>query len=296
MAGLSPGELGRKAVRGPPRRCQPEAGREGNRSAPSKADAASRRKRRYPNPLNYVSLIDVPRGVGLRCAAPIMAWIAPALLAADFARLAEALEIFKSAGASMVHVDVMDGHFAPDITVGQPVIASLRKATDLILDVHLLVERPERYVADFVDAGAERLSVHAEATPHLHRVLDLIRERGAKAGAALKPATPVEALADVLGDSDFVTVLAADPGIKEQAFIPGSCAKVRALSDARRDRRLQFALQVEGAISFDNLAELVRAGADILVAGPAIFHSDNPRVRLSEMIRLASETRQTSKV
>lgn len=225
-----------------------------------------------------------------------MALIAPSLLAADFARLAEALEIIKAAGASMIHVDVMDGHFAPDITVGQPVIASLRKATDLALDVHLLVERPERYAAQFVDAGADRLAVHAEATPHLPRVLELIRTRGAKAGAALNPATPVESLGDVLGEVDFLTILAADPGIQEGAFIPWSMEKVRAAARAREERRLQFAIQVEGAVGFDNLEELVRAGADILVAGSAIFHNDDPKARLGEMIRRASEARQVSRI
>ncbi len=225
-----------------------------------------------------------------------MAVIAPSLLAADFARLGEALEIIKAAGASMVHVDVMDGHFAPDITVGQPLIACLRKATDLVLDVHLLVERPERYVAQFVDAGAERLSVHSEATPHLHRVLDLILARGARAGVALNPATPVESVAEVLGELDFLTILTADPGIKEQAFIPRSVEKICAAWCARADRCLKFALQVEGAVSFGNCEQLIQAGADILVAGSAIFHSETPKARLAEMIRLAFSARQTSKV
>ncbi len=225
-----------------------------------------------------------------------MALIAPSILAADFSRLAEGLEIIKTAGASMVHVDVMDGHFGPDITVGQPVIASLRRATDLTLDVHLLIERPERYVAQFVEAGADRLSVHAEATPQLHRVLDLIRTRGTKAGVALNPATPVESVVDVLGELDFLTILSADPGLKERFFIPHSVSKVRAAARARAEGHRHFALQVEGAVSFDNLEELVRAGADILVAGSVIFNNHDPRARLMEMIRLASAMRETSTV
>ncbi len=225
-----------------------------------------------------------------------MVLIAPSLLAADFARLGEALEIIKTAGGSMVHVDVMDGHFMPDITVGQPVLANLRKATDLVFDVHLLIERPERYVAQFCDAGADRLSVHPESTAQLHRVLDIIRAGGAKAGVALNPATPVESLADVLEGLDFLTVLAADPGTKPQVFISRSVPKIGAALQAREERGLEFALQVEGAVDFDNLEELVRAGADILVAGSAIFHNEDPKARLTEMIRRASDARQTSKV
>jgi ribulose-phosphate 3-epimerase len=218
------------------------------------------------------------------------------LLAADFARLGEALEIIKAAGARMVHVDVMDGHFTPDLTVGQPVIASLRKATDLVLDVHLLIERPERFVTEFVEAGAERLSIQAEATAHLCRVLDLIRGRGAKAGVALNPSTPVESVTEVLEEIDFLTILTAEPGVKEQPFLPRSGAKVAAASRVREDRHLNFALQVEGGIGFDNVEELVRVGADILVAGSAIFHKDDPKARLRELVRLASGARQTSRV
>ena len=225
-----------------------------------------------------------------------MALIAPSLLAADFARLAEALDIIRAAGASMVHVDVMDGHFVPDISVGQPVIESLRKATDLTLDVHLLIERPERYAAAFVDAGADRVAVHAEATPQLHRALDLIRRRGAKAGVALNPGTPIESVAEVRGEIDFLNVLTADPGLTEPSFVPTSIGKVRTAARAREEGRLNFAIQVEGGIGFDPVEELVQAGADILVAGFAIFHNDDPRGRLTELIRQASALRQVSRV
>jgi len=218
-----------------------------------------------------------------------MAWIAPSLLAADFTRLAEALAVVKLAGASMVHVDVMDGHFTPDLTVGQPVIASLRKATDLVLDVHLLVERPERYVTDFLEAGADRLAVQAEATVQLHRVLDLIRRQDAKAGVALNPATPLALLEAVLADLDFVMILAADPGLKDQRFLPGCVAKVRAAARQREERGLNFALEVEGGLEAENVAELVRAGADILVVGSAIFIHNDPGKHLAEMIRTAAE-------
>ena len=225
-----------------------------------------------------------------------MALIAPSLLAADFSRLAEALELIKGVGATTVHVDVADGHFSPDLTVGQPVIRSLRNATDLALDVHLMIERPERFAADFVDLGADRVSVHAEATTNLHPVLAAIRARGAKAGVALNPSTPVEALEESLGELDILTILTADPGLKEQPFIPGSLDKIRRAVKARDARQLKFAIQVEGGVSLERVEEMVQAGADILVAGSAIFHYENPRARLADLIRLAATARQTSKV
>jgi ribulose-phosphate 3-epimerase len=222
-----------------------------------------------------------------------MALVAPSILAADFARLGEALGMVKAAGAAMIHVEVMDGHFVPDITVGQPVIASLRKATDLVLDVHLLIERPERYAAEFVELGADRLCVHAEATPHLRRVLDLIHARGAKAGAALNPATPLEGITDILGDLDFLTILTADGGLQEQRFIPGMVSKLRAAAQVRAARRLDFAIQVEGGVSLENAEILVCAGADILVAGSAIFSNVDPKARLGELMRLTAGAPQT---
>ncbi len=225
-----------------------------------------------------------------------MAFIAPSLFAADFARLGEALELVRAAGASMVHLDVVDGHFAPGITAGQPVIKSVRRATGLVLDVHLLVERPERYAAEFVAAGADRVSVHPEATTNLHRVLEIIRARGAKAGAALNPSTPVDAVANVLGQLDFLTVLTADPGPKEQAFISGSFDKVRAATRLRDERFLKFAIQVEGGLTFDRVESLIRAGADILVAGSVIFHNENPKAQLADWIRLAASTPETSRI
>jgi ribulose-phosphate 3-epimerase len=224
-----------------------------------------------------------------------MALIAPSLLAADFARLGEALEILKAAGASMVHVDVMDGHFVPEISVGLPVIESLRKATDLPLDVHLLIERPERFAERFVKAGADRLAVHIEATKRLHRVLDQIRACGAKAGLALNPSTSLESVSEMWGEIDFLNILTAEPSLREQGVIPAATAKVRAAAQARADRRLDFAIQAEGGIGPGNLEELARAGADILVAGSAIFSSVDPRSRLVEMIRSIAGVRLTSK-
>lgn len=223
-----------------------------------------------------------------------MALIAPSLLAADFARLGEALQTVKAAGATMVHVDVMDGHFAPDITVGHPVLRSLRRATDLALEVHLLIERPERYAAEFVDLGADRVALHVEATPQLHRAIEAVHARGAKAGVALNPATPLEAVADALDQVEFITLLAADAGFEERPFLPSSVGKLRAAAGLRAARRLDFALEVEGGIGIENLEELVRAGADILVAGSSIFKKGDPRARLEEMIRRAAAARVSS--
>jgi ribulose-phosphate 3-epimerase len=222
-----------------------------------------------------------------------MALIAPSLVAADFARLGEALNLIKEAGASMVHVDVTDGHFVPDITMGPPVIQSLRKATDLVLDVHLQIERPERFAADFLTAGADRLAVHVEGTLPLARLLKSIRGRGAKAGVAINPSTPVGAVSEVLGDIDFLTILASESELGVRHDLARTLARLRQASKAREEGRYEFALQVEGgAAGFEN--ELVQAGADILVAGSDIFEKDRPRERLVEIMRRAAASRQVA--
>ncbi len=216
-----------------------------------------------------------------------MAWIAPSLLAADVTRLAAALEVTKAAGAGMVHLDVMDGHFGPEITLGQPVVASLRKATDLLLDVHLLVERPERYVADFAKAGADWLSVQAEATAHLHRTLGLMRRHGVKTGVALNPGTSLALVEESLPALDFLTILTAEPGAGDQALLSTGAAKVRAAARRREELGLDFMIQVEGSLGRENIEELVLAGADILVVGADIFTHNEPKTHLAELIRLA---------
>jgi ribulose-phosphate 3-epimerase len=225
-----------------------------------------------------------------------MALIAPSLFSADFARLGEALGAVKAAGATMIHLDVADGHFVPGITAGQPVIKSIRRATDLVLDVHLLIERPERYVADFVAAGADRISVHPESTTDLLRVLEMIRATGAKAGAALNPGTPVEAIADVMEHVDFLTIVTADVSQKEQSFISGSFDKIRLAARRRDERRLKFAIQVEGGLTFERVESVIRAGADILVAGSHIFDKESPKARLADWIQLAAATTETQRV
>ncbi|MGC9994981.1 MAG: ribulose-phosphate 3-epimerase [Terriglobia bacterium] len=225
-----------------------------------------------------------------------MALIVPSLLAADFARLGEALRTIKEAGAGIVHVDVMDGHFVEDISVGQPVVRNLRKATDLTLDLHLLIERPERFVGEFLAAGADRLAVHIEATTRLHQVLDVIRKQGVQAGVALNPSTPVDSIVDLVGEFDYLSILSSDPGLGERTFIPRSAEKVRAAAALRDERRADFVIQVEGGIRVEHMERLVQAGADILVAGSAIFNSEDPKARLGEILRLVSGLPRTIKV
>jgi ribulose-phosphate 3-epimerase len=195
----------------------------------------------------------------------------------------------------MVHVDVMDGHFVPDISVGQPVVRSLRKATDLVLDLHLLIERPGRYVSEFVEIGADRIAIHAESTPNLHQVLGAIRAGGAKAGLALNPSTAVESVSDVLEEIDYLLVLSADLGFANTSFLPRTLSKVQTACALRRERRLDFAIQVEGGICDEQIEALGLAGADILVAGSAIFQED-PKTRLANMMRLAKSSRRVSRV
>jgi len=225
-----------------------------------------------------------------------MALIAPSLLAADFARMGEVLRNLEAAGAPMFHVEVMDGHFVEDISVGQPVVRSLRQATNLVLDLHLLIERPERYVAEFLELGADRLSVHLEATTRLHQVLEQIRERSVKAGIALNPGTPLETIVDLVGEFDYLSILSCDPGLSEGTFIPRSVEKVQAAAALRDARGAHFDIQVEGGIRFEHMEVLTRAGADILVAGSAIFNNEDPKARLGEMMRLASAAERLDKV
>jgi ribulose-phosphate 3-epimerase len=224
-----------------------------------------------------------------------MVQIAPSLLAADFAWLGEALRLIEEAGAPMVHVDVMDGHFVPDISVGQPVVKGLRKATKLVLDLHLLIERPERYVPEFIEIGADRIAIHAEATPNLHRVLKVIRSGGAKAGLAVNPSTALASVAENLGEIDYLLILSADLGFENPAFLPKTLRKVRDACAMRRDGRMDFAIEVEGAVREDQIESLGEAGADILVAGSDIFQ-DDPKTRLVRMVRRAAALPQVSRV
>lgn len=209
----------------------------------------------------------------LRPATPLLA---PSLLSADFSRLGEELALLERSGADLIHVDVMDGRFVPNITVGLPVVESLRRATRLPLDCHLMIVEPSRYAVEFVKAGAGWVSVHQEADPHLHRTLHAIRAAGAKAGVVLNPSTPVETLVDLVGDFDFVLLMSVNPGFGGQSFIPSVRAKIRRLDALRCERGVPFLIQVDGGVGPGNAGALIGDGADCLVAGNAVFKTDDP--------------------
>ncbi len=209
--------------------------------------------------------------------------IAPSLLAADFARLADALAAAEEGGADLVHVDVMDGHFVPNLTVGPPVVAALRRATRLPLDVHLMIENPERTLSAYLEAGADWVSVHAEATRHLQRCLETIRRGGAKAGAALNPSTPTSALSKAWQDLDYAVVMSVNPGWGGQAFLPASVAKVRRLREEAREARSPASIEVDGGVDARNAPDLVAAGAEILVAGTAIYGQDDTKAAIERL-------------
>jgi ribulose-phosphate 3-epimerase len=212
--------------------------------------------------------------------------IAPSILSADFAALGEAVARVEAGGADQLHVDVMDGRFVPNITIGPPVIESIRKRTRLPLDVHLMIVEPERYIETFVRAGADLLTVHAEACPHLNRTLHQIREAGAKAGVALNPSTPPETIEWVLDDLDLILVMSVNPGFGGQSFIPSSIAKVRQIRTLLGKRPVE--ISVDGGVNRDNAGPLVQAGATILVAGSAIFGAQDPAQAVKDL-RSASE-------
>jgi ribulose-phosphate 3-epimerase len=215
--------------------------------------------------------------------------IAPSILAANFARLGDEIASVEAAGVSMVHVDVMDGHFVPNISIGVPVVASLRKATQLLLDVHLMIENPERYIEAFARAGADTLLIHQEATPHLDRALAMAREEGCTAGVVINPATPVESLSEVLAQVGQVLVMSVNPGYGGQAFIPRSLEKIRQLRDLRSRYRYNYRIEVDGGVGPENVADLVRAGAEILVAGTSVFQTPNPAEAVRRLQQIATD-------
>jgi ribulose-phosphate 3-epimerase len=199
--------------------------------------------------------------------------IAPSILSADFTRLGDEIRAAEAAGADMLHIDVMDGHFVPNITIGPMVVEGIRKVTKLPLDVHLMISDPDKYLRDFAGAGADYLTVHAEATVHLNRILQCIKESGIKAGVSLNPATPVCALDYALADADLVLVMSVNPGFGGQAFIPSALDKIKALKGAIKKKGLATLISVDGGVKPDNAVSIVEAGADILVMGSAFFRS-----------------------
>ena len=213
--------------------------------------------------------------------------IVPSILSADFARLADEIARVERGGARMLHLDVMDGHFVPNLTIGPPVVESIRKATRAHLDVHLMIENPDRYAAAFVQAGANSVSVHYEACVHLDGVLEMIRKEGAMAGVVLNPATPVPVLEDVLEVADYVLLMSVNPGFGGQKLIPYVLNKVRKLVSMRRDKKLALPIEIDGGVHENNLAEVVRAGCDWIVTGSAIFHSPDAEAAVREMREIA---------
>jgi ribulose-phosphate 3-epimerase len=215
--------------------------------------------------------------------------LAPSILSADFAHLADNVKAVAEGGATLLHVDVMDGHFVPNITIGPPVVASLRRATNLPLDVHLMIENADQYIPAFIDAGADWISVHQEACIHLHRTLELIRSHGAAPGVVINPATPVQTLGEVLEMVDHVLVMSVNPGFGGQKFLPLSLDKVRKLVTMRTARRANFRIEIDGGIDAETIGDAVRAGVEVLVAGNAVFGHGNPRENTQRLLKLATE-------
>ena len=209
--------------------------------------------------------------------------IAPSILSADFARLGDEIAMCSAGGADMIHIDVMDGHFVPNLTFGTKVIETVRKLTTLPLDVHLMVEAPEKYFDSFADAGASILTIHVETAPHLHRQLHRIREIGCLAGAVMNPATPLDSVQEVLPDLDLLLIMSVNPGFGGQAFIPASLRKVERARRMLDDAGSRAMLEVDGGVSRETIARLCQAGADTFVAGNAIFAASNPRGEIAAL-------------
>jgi ribulose-phosphate 3-epimerase len=209
--------------------------------------------------------------------------IAPSILSADFARLGEEIRAVESAGADYIHVDVMDGHFVPNITIGPPVVAALRKETKLPFDVHLMIENADRYIPAFAEAGADLIVVHAEASIHLHRTVQLIKSLGKKAGVSLNPATSLHCLDHIIEELDLVLIMTVNPGFGGQTFIESCIPKIHSLRALLDRRGLETELEVDGGVTVDNIARISHAGADVFVAGNAVFRSGDYAATLAEM-------------
>ena len=215
--------------------------------------------------------------------------LAPSILSADFARLGEQVSRAAEGGGTIIHVDVMDGHFVPNITLGPQLVRSLRKATKLPLDCHLMIEDPDLYIPAFADAGADWMSVHLEACRHLDRTLNLVKNHGCQAGVVINPATPVEMLSEVLDIVDYVLVMSVNPGFGAQPFIRNSLHKLSKLRSLREQRRLNYRIEVDGGVALETVAQIVRAGAEILVAGNAVFSHGDPKINAENLLKAALE-------
>jgi ribulose-phosphate 3-epimerase len=215
--------------------------------------------------------------------------LAPSILSADFARLGEQVRAAGEGGGSVIHVDIMDGHFVPNLTIGPPVVKSLRKATDLPLDCHLMIENPDDFIPVFTEAGANWISVHQEACRHLNRTLHLIQSHGCRAGVVINPATPVDTLDEVLDIVDYVLVMSVNPGFGAQKFIPSTLHKMRRLAEIRGQRGLHYRIEVDGGVGLETIGDVVQAGAEILVAGNAVFGNGDPKKNAQGLLKAATE-------
>ena len=209
--------------------------------------------------------------------------IAPSILSADFTRLGEEIKAVEKAGADYIHIDVMDGHFVPNITVGPMIVAAARQATDLPLDVHLMIEGPDMYIDDFVKAGSDLITVHVETATHLHRLLGVIRDAGVKAGVALNPATPLSSIEYVLKNLDMAVLMTVNPGFAAQSFIPEALPKIRELKEIIAQKGIEVDIEVDGGINVKNIGQAAQAGANVFVAGSAIFGSRDYAETISVM-------------
>ena len=221
--------------------------------------------------------------------------LAPSILTADLTRLGEEIAAAEAGGAGLFHLDVMDGHFVPNLTIGPLVVEAVNKATDLPLDVHLMIEEPDRYIERFARAGADMISVHQEAVPHLHRTIQLIREAGAAAGVALNPATPVDALEEILPELDYVLLMSVNPGFGGQRFIPSVLGKVSALRRRLEESGSKAKIEVDGGVGPDNIVRLLENGAEILVAGAAVFDGRDPKARTRALVALLEGAKRTAR-
>jgi ribulose-phosphate 3-epimerase len=215
--------------------------------------------------------------------------LAPSILSADFARLGEQVRAAADGGGTVVHVDIMDGHFVPNLTIGPPVVKSLRKVTKLPLDCHLMIENPDEFIPAFADSGADWISVHQEACRHLNRTLHLIKSHNCLAGVVINPATAVDAISEVLDVVDYVLVMSVNPGFGGQKFIPATLHKVRQLVELRNQHRLNYRIEIDGGVALDTITDVVRAGAEILVAGNAVFGNGDPTRNAEGLLRAATE-------
>jgi ribulose-phosphate 3-epimerase len=215
--------------------------------------------------------------------------LAPSILSADFARLGEQVRAAAEGGGSVVHVDIMDGHFVPNLTIGPPVVKSLRQVTKLPLDCHLMIENPDDFIPAFSEAGADWISVHQEACRHLNRTLHLIKSHECLAGVVINPATPVDAIAEVLDIVDYVLVMSVNPGFGGQKFIPSTLHKMRKLAEIRGQCGLAFRIEVDGGVDLNTVGDVVRAGGEILVAGNAVFGKGDPTKNTEALLKAAGE-------